>query len=55
MSDGEEKYHRQWASTVASKALTSLGSEEVAVREERYSRGDCWTQVIRLPRRPCEM
>ena len=39
MSEGEEKYHRQWASTVASKALPSLGSgdevEEGGEREER--------------------
>jgi hypothetical protein len=34
MIDGEAKYHRQWASTVASKAFFSLvnGEEE---REER--------------------
>ena len=39
MSDGEEKYHREWASTVASKALLSLGGgDEVGEgggREER--------------------
>ena len=39
MSEGEEKYHRQWASTVASKALPSLGGsdevEEGGVRDER--------------------
>ena len=39
MSEGEEKYHREWASSVASKALPSLGgSDEVEKgggREER--------------------
>jgi hypothetical protein len=33
MRPGEAKYHRQWASTVASKALLSL--EEGEGREER--------------------
>lgn len=38
-SEGEPKYHRQWASTVASKALGSLaGSEEVEEGEEREER-----------------
>lgn len=59
MSEGEGKYHRQWASTVASKALSSqAGGDEVEEgegREERYCSGDCWTQVIRLPTGPCEM
>jgi hypothetical protein len=39
MSEGEPKYHRQWARTAASKALLSLaGGEEVEEgggREER--------------------
>ena len=39
MSEGEGKYHREWASTVASKALPSLGGgdevEEGGGREER--------------------
>jgi hypothetical protein len=26
--DGEEKYHKEWASTVASKALSSLEGRE---------------------------
>lgn len=45
MSEGVGKYHRQWASTVASKALSLLvGAEEIEDgmgREERYSRGGC--------------
>jgi hypothetical protein len=34
MSEGLGKYHRQWASTVASKALLSL-VEDGVVREDR--------------------
>lgn len=45
MSEGVGKYHRQWASTVASKALSLLVSaeeiEDDMGREERYSRGGC--------------
>jgi hypothetical protein len=35
MSEGEAKYHRECASTVASKALFSLAGDEVEEREER--------------------
>ena len=39
MSEGEEKYHRQCASTVASKALPSLaGGDEVEDGEGREER-----------------
>ena len=39
MSEGEGKYHKQWASTVASKALLSLaGGEGVEEGEEREER-----------------
>jgi hypothetical protein len=39
MSEGEVKYHRQWASTVASKALLSLvGGEEEEEGEEMEER-----------------
>jgi hypothetical protein len=63
MSDGEGKYHREWASTVASKALVSLSlaggdeveEEEEVAREVRKSSGGCRTHVMRLPSGPCEM
>ena len=59
MSEEEEKYHREWASTVASKALLSLAGDEEAGegegREERKSRGGCRIQSIRLPSGPCEI
>ena len=37
MSEGEEKYHRQWASTVASNVSLATGDEveEGEGREER--------------------
>jgi hypothetical protein len=39
MSEGEGKYHRQWASTVASKGLLSLaGGEEFTLGEDREER-----------------
>ena len=41
MSEGKEKYHRQWASTVASKALPSSlagGEDEVEEGERREER-----------------
>ena len=39
ITEGEEKYHRQWASTVASKALPSLaGGDEVDEGEGREER-----------------
>jgi hypothetical protein len=39
ISEGEAKYHRQWASTVASKALLSLaGGEELEEGEESEER-----------------
>jgi hypothetical protein len=39
MSEGEAKYHRQWTSTVASKALLLLaGGEKVEEGEEREER-----------------
>lgn len=59
MSEGVGKYHRQWASTVASKALLLLvGAEELEDgmgREERYFRGACWIHVICFPSGPCVM
>jgi hypothetical protein len=39
MSEEEEKYHREWASTVASKTLPSLvGGDEVEEGEGREER-----------------
>lgn len=35
MSEGEAKYHREWASTVASKALLSLLPGDGEGMEER--------------------
>jgi hypothetical protein len=39
ISEGEGKYHRQWASTVASKALLSLaGGDEMEDEDGREER-----------------